>query len=104
LDVAYEEEETGTYIAAEVFDTGRQSLDDDPYRRFGVPYATVGILAAQRVRRATLFFNIENLTDVRLSRFEPVIRPSPGEGGRLTVDAWAPLEGRLFNAGVRYAL
>lgn len=24
-------------------------------------------------------------------------------GGRLTVDPWAPLEGRLFNLGVRYA-
>jgi iron complex outermembrane receptor protein len=104
IDIAYEEDETGTYIAAEVFYTGRQSLENDPYRQFGVPYTTVGLLASQRIRRATFFFNVENLTDRRLSRYEPVIRPSPGEGGRLTVDAWAPLEGRVFNLGLRYAL
>ena len=104
VDVAYEGDETGTYVAAEIFFTGRQALDNDPYRQLGLPYATIGILAAQRVRRATVFFNVENLTDMRLSRYEPVIRPSPGEGGRLTVDAWAPLEGRVFNVGVRYAL
>jgi iron complex outermembrane receptor protein len=105
LDVAYEEDESGTYVAAEIFYTGRQALDNDPYLRLGVPYTTVGVLASQRIgRAATVFFNVENLTGVRLSRYEPVIRPSPGEGGRLTVDAWAPLEGRLFNAGVRYAL
>lgn len=103
VDVAYEEDETGTYIAGEVFYTGRQSLENDPYRQFGAPYATVGLLAAQRISRATVFFNVENITDVRLSRYEPITRPSPGEGGRLTVDAWAPLEGRLFNLGVRYA-
>ena len=103
IDLAYEEDETGTYFAGEFFYTGLQSLDNDPYRQLGAPYATVGFLASQRIRRATVFFNVENLTDVRLSRYEPVIRPSPGEGGRLTVDAWAPLQGRLFNAGVRYA-
>jgi len=29
------------------------------------------------------------------------VMPAPGEGGRWTTDAWAPLEGRLFNLGVR---
>jgi iron complex outermembrane receptor protein len=103
IDLAYEEDETGTYIAGEAFYTGRQALDNDPFRQFSAPYATVGLLASQRIGRATAFVNVENLTDVRLSRYEPIIRPSPGEGGRLTVDAWAPLEGRLLNIGVRYA-
>lgn len=104
LDLAYEEDETGSYLAAELFYTGRQPLEDDPYRRFGRPYTTVGLLAAKRIRRATLFLNLENLTDIRLSRYEPVRRSRPGEGGTWTVDAWAPLEGRSVNAGVRYAL
>ncbi|MFL5612460.1 MAG: TonB-dependent receptor domain-containing protein [Gemmatimonadaceae bacterium] len=105
LDLAYEEDESGTYVAAEIFYTGRQALDNDPYLQFGAPYTTLGVLASQRIgRAATVFFNVENITDVRLSRFEPVIRPTPAEGGRLTVDAWAPLEGRVFNLGVRYAL
>ena len=29
--------------------------------------------------------------------------PRPGAGGRRTVDAWAPLDGRLVNAGLRIA-
>ena len=103
VDLAYEGDETGTYLAAEVFYTGSQALENDPYRQFGVPYTTIGLLASQRIRRATVFLNLENLTDVRLSRYEPVIRPTVGEGGRLTVDPWAPLEGRGINLGIRYA-
>lgn len=103
LDAAWEEDETGSYLAAELFHTGIQSLEDDPYRARSRPYTTLGILAAQRVGRATLFASAENLTDVRLSRYEPVVRPSPGLGGRWTVDAWAPMEGRTVNAGVRWA-
>lgn len=61
------------------------------------------IFASRRIRRAAMFFNIESLTDVRLSRYEPIIRPRPAEGGRLTVDPWAPLEGCLFNLEARYA-
>ncbi|MDQ3997195.1 MAG: hypothetical protein M3303_09270 [Gemmatimonadota bacterium] len=34
------------------------------------------------------------------SRWRPR-RPTPGEGGRWTTDAWAPLDGRVINAGLR---
>lgn len=104
LDLAFEEDESGTYIAGEVFYTGRQSLEDDPYARVSRPYVTLGILASQRVWRATVFLNIENLTGVRQTQYEPLLLPRPGAGGRRTVDAWAPLEGRRISAGLRMSL
>lgn len=102
LDVALEDDESGAYVAAEVFYTGVQSLDQDPYRTLSRPYTTVGLLGAKRFGRTTAFVDLENLTDVRQTAFEPLVRPTPGEGGRWTVPAWAPLEGRAINLGVRY--
>ena len=47
-------------------------------------------------------FNAENLLDVRQTSYDPLILPARSPEGRWTTDAWAPLEGRVFNAGVRY--
>jgi outer membrane receptor for ferrienterochelin and colicins len=38
---------------------------------------------------------------VRQTRWDPVIRPTQSADGRWTVDAWAPLEGRVINGGLR---
>jgi iron complex outermembrane receptor protein len=51
-----------------------------------------------------LYLNLENLTNVRQTSFDPLLRMTPGEGGRRTVDEWAPLEGRSANAGLRVRL
>jgi iron complex outermembrane receptor protein len=48
-----------------------------------------------------VFLNAENLTNVRQTSFDSLVRPAQGVDGRWTVDAWAPLDGRTFNAGVR---
>jgi iron complex outermembrane receptor protein len=101
LDVAWEEDDSGTRVGLEVFYLGRQSLDHDPNRTKSVPYTTFGVLASQRVGRALAYVNAENLGDVRQTRWEPLVLPAPGPGGRAAVDAWAPLEGRMFNAGIR---
>ncbi len=103
VDVAWEEDEAGARVALEVFYTGRQRVEDDPYRTFTPGFATVELLAAQRFGRLELFANAENLTDVRQTRWDPLLRRTPGLGGRWTTDEWAPLEGRLLNAGVRVA-
>ena len=52
--------------------------------------------------RARLFANSENLTNVRQTRRDPLVRPSRAADGRWIVDVWGPLEGRIFNAGVRF--
>jgi iron complex outermembrane receptor protein len=41
------------------------------------------------------------VSDVRQTRFDPLVLPARAADGRWTTDVWAPLEGRVFNAGVR---
>ncbi len=103
VDIAWEEDEAGARVALEVFYTGHQRVEEDPYRTETPGFATVELLAAKRLGRFELFANGENLTDVRQTRWDPLLRPAPGPGGRWTTDEWAPLEGRLLNAGLRVA-
>ena len=88
-------------IGFEVFITGRQTLEDNPHRVRGRPYVLWGALLDWNLGRARLFVNAENLGDVRQTIDEPLVRPARTPDGRWTVDAWAPLEGRTLNAGVR---
>jgi iron complex outermembrane receptor protein len=104
LDVAWDNDETGTRVGVEAFYTGRQAVELDPYRTTTRPYTTLGILVSQRVGPVVLHLNGENLTNVRQTRFDPLLLPTPGEGGRWTTDQWAPLDGRLVNLGVRLGI
>jgi iron complex outermembrane receptor protein len=45
--------------------------------------------------------NFENLTNVRQTRWDPLVLPARGRGGRWTTDAWTELAGRTVNGGVR---
>ena len=95
-----ENEDTGR-LGVEVYYTGRQRLEYDPYATVSRPYVIVGFLAERRFGRVRLFLNAENITDVRQTRWYPIVRPTRAPDGRWTVDAWAPLDGRTFNGGVR---
>ncbi|MDA1094527.1 MAG: TonB-dependent receptor [Acidobacteria bacterium] len=98
--VAMMENEDGR-LGFELYYTGRQRVDANPYRTSGAPYTLMGLLAERRVGRLRLFVNLENLTDVRQQDWDPVIRPDRAVDGRWTVDGWAPLDGRIVNGGVR---
>ena len=101
LDVSLESDESNARIGVEIFYTGTQSLDHDPYRTASAPYATIGILAAKGFGHTLFYVNAENLGDVRQTHYEPMLLPAPSPVGRLAVDAWAPLEGRTVNGGVK---
>jgi outer membrane receptor for ferrienterochelin and colicins len=88
-------------IGFEVFYTGRQALEDNPYRDRGFPHVLFGGLIDWGVGSSRVYVNVENLGDVRQTREHPLVRPTRGVDGRWTVDAWAPLEGRTLNGGVR---
>jgi iron complex outermembrane receptor protein len=104
FDGIIEEEEVGQ-VALEISYIGRQALAEDPYRTVSRPYMVLGFLAMKRLgSRATVFLNAENLLNVRLSDYQPLVRPETGPGGRWTVDAWAPLEGSMINLGVRLVM
>ena len=96
----WEAEDVGR-VGIEWYYTGRQSLEENPYRTVSEPYMILGLLAERQFGRVRVFVNGENLTGVRQTRWDPLLRPSRAVDGRWTVDAWAPLEGRNINGGVR---
>jgi iron complex outermembrane receptor protein len=83
--------------------TGRQPLEDNPYRSAGRPYWLVGLLGERRIRNARLFVNAENIFDVRQTKDDPLLLPVPLNDGRWTVDLWAPADGIVVNGGVRFS-
>ena len=96
----WEAEDVGR-VGIEWYYTGRQSLEENPYRAVSEPYMILGLLGERQFGQVRLFINGENLTGVRQTRWDPLLRPSRAVDGRWTVDAWAPLEGRNINGGVR---
>ena len=99
--VAMWESEARGRAGVEAYFTGTQRLEDNPYRSLSVAYVLFGGLVERRIGRVRLFVNAENLGGVRQTRWDPLIRPSQAADGRWTVDAWAPLDGRVINGGVR---
>jgi iron complex outermembrane receptor protein len=95
------ESETKGRIGAEVSYTGTQNLEDDPYRTTSVGYVEINVLGEVRLGEVSLFVNAENLTDVRQTRYDPLLLPAQAVDGRWTTGLWAPVEGRVFNVGVR---
>lgn len=95
------ERENVAHIGLEAYYTGTQWLDDNPYRTFSEPYVLFGFLMEKRLGRFKAYLNAENLGNVRQTKYDPLLRPTRGPDGRWTTDAWAPLDGRVFNGGVR---
>ncbi len=100
--IAIWEDESWGRFGIETYYTGRQPLELNPYRVEGRSYLLVGALLEKRFRGARLFVNFENFTNVRQTRWDPLVRPARLPDGRWTVDAWAPLDGRVVNGGVRW--
>jgi outer membrane receptor for ferrienterochelin and colicins len=96
----WEKEDVGR-VGVEVYLTGGQRLEENPYRSVSESYVVLGLLGEKQFGRVRLFINGENLTGVRQTKWDPLIRPTRGGDGRWTVDAWAPLEGRNINGGLR---
>lgn len=88
-------------IGFEAYYTGRQQLDDNPYRTRSKPYVEMGLLGEIVLGRVRLFANAENILNVRQTRYDPLLLPSRAIDGRWTVDAWAPTDGFVVNTGIR---
>jgi iron complex outermembrane receptor protein len=88
-------------VGLECYYIGRQPLEENPYRNTGRSYILFGALFEKRFGRVRVFLNLENLGNVRQTHWEPLLRPVAAPDGRWTVDAWAPLDGRVINGGIR---
>ena len=102
--VAAWEQEGRARVGIELYYTGRQELEENPYRSASEPHLVVGFLAERRFGRVRLFLNAENVFDTRQTRHDRLVLPARSPEGRWTTDVWAPLEGRAFNGGVRWEL
>ena len=103
---AIEQHERGR-LGLELYYVGRQTLEENPYRSVSLPYVVVGLLGerafATRLGVARVFVNLENIGNVRQTRFDPLRLPVRGPGGRWATDAWTELTGFTANGGVRVA-
>ncbi len=88
-------------LGVEAYFTGRQPLDENPYRTQSRPQLHLGVLGELRRGRWSVFMNAENLLNVRQTRHDPLVLPSRAPDGRWTVDVWSPIEGFTVNGGVR---
>ena len=96
----WEKEDVGR-LGLEIYYTGVQALEENPYATASQPYVILGLLGEKTFGRFRLFINGENLIGVRQTKWDPLVRPTRAPDGRWTVDAWAPLEGRNINGGIR---
>ena len=81
---------------------GPQVLDDNPYRSRSKPYVYAMAIAMRQFGPVEVVANFENLLDVRQTRYDRLVLPTPAVGGRWTTDVWAPLEGFMANVAVRF--
>lgn len=96
----WEKEGRGRF-GIEAYYTGRQSLDDNPYRTRSKPYVQLGAMGELVLGKVSLFLNAENLLNVRQTKYDPLLLPRRAAAGAWTVDAWAPTDGFVLNGGVR---
>ncbi|MEP6946396.1 MAG: TonB-dependent receptor, partial [Acidobacteriota bacterium] len=83
----------------EAYFSSPQTLDDRSTTR---SLFEVGIYAEKIYKKFSLFFNAENLTDVRQSRYGPVVL---GPHSNPTfAEIYTHLEGRVFNGGIKIRL
>jgi iron complex outermembrane receptor protein len=100
LTAMWEKEDVGR-VGVEWYFTGTQRLEDNPFRSRSAAYPYFGALAERKLGRARLFVNAENLSNQRQTKYDSLVRPVRRFDGRWTVDAWAPLDGFVVNAGFR---
>lgn len=62
-------------------------------------YWTFGAVVEYTHKQLTLFGNIENFTDVRQTKFESLL--TAPYGTPQFTEVWAPLDGMVFNAGIK---
>ncbi|HEX6279297.1 MAG TPA: TonB-dependent receptor [Pyrinomonadaceae bacterium] len=83
----------------EMHHTGNQTLSERSRTR---SYTLVGLFGEKTFGKISLFINAENITDVKQGNFSPVVLPPFSEP--TFGEVYAPLEGRVFNGGIKIRL
>jgi iron complex outermembrane receptor protein len=64
----------------------------------------LGVKAQYTHKFITIFSNLENILNIRQTSFGPIVSPSPTLNEPKFAEIYAPLEGRLFNLGIKIRL
>jgi iron complex outermembrane receptor protein len=99
VDLIWEGPPNGTWAEVRAAFTGPQSVWDSPFRTRTPAYTVTDVLVSQPMGRARLYVSAENLFDLRQRQYEPILLPTPAEGGRRTTTPWVPLHGRVISLG-----
>ena len=100
----YENKEDGIKAGLENYFTSPQHLHDNPFRTMSPSFWLNGFMIEKAFGSIHLFFNAEDIFDVRQTRFDPTFTGNPETGDFHPLHIYAPLEGRSFNGGIRFAL
>ncbi len=93
------EEENAWRTGLEVFYTGKQRISPD---QVTPDFWTVGIMAQKLFKNFILIANVENVFDVRQSRYETVVQGDPADP--IFRPVWAPLDGIVANIALEITL
>jgi iron complex outermembrane receptor protein len=99
VDAAYDRE-NDRLLGVELAFTGPQTLSDS-LATTTQSYMTIDARFEKHIGPAILFVRGQNLLGVHQRQFAPVLLAASGAAGEWSGDAWAPLEGRVLNAGLR---
>jgi outer membrane receptor for ferrienterochelin and colicins len=78
-----------------------QTLSDGTVTK---PVWELGINTQLNLRYIIVFANLENILDIRQSRYGPLVKPLPTYRHPKFSEIYAPLEGTIFNAGIKIRL
>lgn len=97
--LAYEDEDEGWKAGLEAFYFGSQYLED---RRKTTDYWLLGASVQKTFGRFTVALNIENILDIRQTRFEDIVN-GPTNNPTFN-EIYAPLDGRVGNIVLKFDL
>jgi iron complex outermembrane receptor protein len=79
-------------------------VEGNPYRTRTPSYWLTGFLVEKGFGSFRLYVNFENIFDTRQTKYEPIVLEDQQTGMVNTLPIYAPLEGRVINAGIRFIL
>jgi iron complex outermembrane receptor protein/outer membrane receptor for ferrienterochelin and colicins len=88
-------------LGLEMYYTGKQRVEGNPFRTESKPYLDVGLLGEITTGPASWFINAENILNVRQTRKDPLLLPARAPDGQWTTDIWSRNDGFIVNGGVR---
>lgn len=88
-------------VGLENYWTGNQRVERNPFRTLTPSYWITGLIAEKKFGIVSLFVNFENIFDTRQTAFEPIFTGGLSAERIRLLPVYAPLEGRMINAGVR---